>query len=148
MKGNIYYIEGSYGYINGDDSAVYFFHKKDLLNCTIYQLNDGDYVEFEIQKQSNFKRDKAVKIRKKGADISNTQNTVNPGINPKFKFDNYNDDEKEIINYLKKVFYITNGGTSLTIANSTYRYCLVKPTSDFSLTFNLNSLEESCKFIR
>ena len=40
MKGNIYYIEGSYGYINGDDSAVYFFHKNDLLNCTIYQLND------------------------------------------------------------------------------------------------------------
>ncbi len=138
MKGNIYYIEGSYGYINGDDSAVYFFHKNDLLNCTIYQLNDGDYVEFEVQKQSDFKKDKAIKIRKKGADTSNTQNTVNPGINPKFKFDSYNDDEKEIINYLKKVFYITNSGASLTIANSTYRYCLVKPTSDFSLTFNLN----------
>lgn len=119
MKGNIYYIEGSYGYINGDDSAVYFFHKNDLLNCTIYQLNDGDYVEFEVQKQSDFKKDKAIKIRKKGADTSNTQNTVNPGINPKFKFDSYNDDEKEIINYLKKVFYITNSGASLTIANST-----------------------------
>ena len=59
MKGNIYYIEGSYGYINGDDSTVYFFHKNDLLNCTIYQLNDGDYVEFEVQKQSDFKKDKA-----------------------------------------------------------------------------------------
>lgn len=138
MKGNIYYIEGNCGRINGEDNAVYFFHKNDLLNCTIYQLSEGDYVEFEVEKQSNFKNDKAVKIRKKGADISNSKNTVNPGINPKFKFDNFNNDEKEILNYLKKVFYLTNSGSPLTIANSTYRYCLVKPTNDFSLTFNLN----------
>lgn len=91
-----------------------------------------------MEKQSNYKNDKAIKIRKKGADISNSKNTVNPGINPKFKFDNFNNDEKEILNYLKKVFYLTNSGSPLTIANSTYRYCLVKPTNDFSLTFNLN----------
>ena len=99
MKGNIYYIEGNYGYINGDDHNVYFFHKHDLLNCTIYQLSDGDYIEFEVEKQSDFKYDKAIKIRKKGTDISNSTNIVNPGINPKFKFDSFNDDEKIIISY-------------------------------------------------
>ena len=50
------------------------------------------------------KKIKLLKSEKKGADTSNTQNTVNSGINPKFKFDSYNDDEKEIINYLKKVY--------------------------------------------
>lgn len=45
MKGNIYYIEGNCGRINGEDNAVYFFHKNDLLNCTIYQLSEGDYLK-------------------------------------------------------------------------------------------------------
>ena len=65
MKGNIYYIDGSFGHINGADGKEYFFRKNDLKNCTIYHLTEGDYVEFEIVEKPNLRYDHAVDIRKK-----------------------------------------------------------------------------------
>lgn len=137
MRGNIYYIEKHHGFINGQDSKIYFFHKDDLTNCTIYQLNDGDYVEFEILKQEFRKNDKAIRIRKLSSAIA-SEDKVNPGINLHFNYDSFNEDERKIISLFKKSLYVTNGGTTFSIANSTYRYFLVKPTEEFSLTFNLN----------
>ena len=137
MRGNIYYIEKHHGFINGQDSKIYFFHKDDLTNCTIYQLNDGDYVEFEIVKQEFRKNDKAIRIRKLSSVIA-SGDKVNPGINSNFNYDSFNEDERKIISLFKKCLYVTNGGMTFSIANSTYRYFLVKPTEEFSLTFNLN----------
>lgn len=64
MEGNIFFIadENTYGFINGLDDNVYFFHKNNLLNCTIYNLFEGDLVEFDSTK--NDRGLKAVNIRK------------------------------------------------------------------------------------
>lgn len=137
MKGSIYYIEGMHGYINGNDNKVYYFQKNDLLNCTIYQLEDGDPVDFEAQRQTEYKNDRARRIRKIGTNNAHSQDPVNPGINPSFVYDGFNADERKIIQQLKDVFYLTNGGQPFTLGKSTYRYCLIKPTNQFSLTFNL-----------
>ena len=138
MKGNIYYIDGSFGHINGADGKEYFFSKNDLKNCTIYQLTEGDYVEFEIVEKPNMRYDRAVDIRKKGSVSSKSKDVVVPGINPAFRFDAFTEDEKKIINRLKDELYLTHGGSEIPIARSAYRYCLAKPTQEFSLKFNLN----------
>ena len=139
MKGNISYIKkGSYGFINGEDLLEYFFDKDGLKNCTIYQLSEGDYVEFKIEIQLGQKRDKAVDIIKKSSTSYRSTDIAEPGIHPDFVFDAFNEDEKLIIEQLKKELYLTNGGGSIPIGRSDYRYCLVKPTRDFNLTFNLN----------
>lgn len=65
MKGNIYYIEGNCGRINGEDNAVYFFHKNDLLNCTIYQLSEGDYVEFEVENKVIIRMIRLLRLERK-----------------------------------------------------------------------------------
>lgn len=36
------------GKIYVDGGKEFFFHKNDLSNCTIYQLKEGDVVEFDI----------------------------------------------------------------------------------------------------
>lgn len=137
MYGNIYYIERSWGVINGDDDKEYFFHKTALSNCTIYQLSEGDRVEFQVVAEPEQTRDRAVQVRKKDS-VKNVEAVkVKPGINPSFQFANYNEDEKQIIQSLGKVFYVTNGGNEIKLAQSTYRYCIVKPTEVFSLNFNL-----------
>lgn len=139
MKGNISYIKnGSYGFINGEDLLEYFFDKDGLKNCTIYQLSEGDYVEFKIEIQLGQKRDKAVDIIKKSSTSYRSTDIAEPGIHPDFVFDAFNEDEKLIIEQLKKELYLTNGGGSIPIGRSDYRYCLAKPTRDFNLTFNLN----------
>lgn len=138
MRGNIYYIvNNNYGYINGKDNCTYFFHKSDLLNCTIYQLDDGDYVDFEIQKNTTHQYDKAINIRKLSAYTHNSENITTPGINKAFKFNAFNEDEIKIINNLKKVFYLTNGNI-ISTGQSTYKYCFAKPTNTFTRSFNLN----------
>lgn len=138
MKGNIYFIKNnSYGFINGDDGKEYYFHKVDLRNCTIYQLTEGNRVEFRVVDCPNEKRGKATYIRKLDAIKSVYESDTNPGINELFKFDGFNDDEIKIINKLKETFYVTNGGSIINLGQSNYRYCLVKPTNVFSLTFNI-----------
>ena len=138
MEGNIYIINGSYGFINGDDNNEYYFNKNGLINCTIYQLSEGDRVGFDITVQPDQKRDMAINIRKKDKINNEERAVVTPGIHPSFKFDNFNDDEIKIINNLKTVLYLTNGGDPISLYNSLFRYILTKPTETFALTFNLS----------
>ena len=137
MEGNIYYIadENTYGFINGHDNNEYFFHKSDLLNCSIYNLYEGDLVEYDYIK--NDQGLKAIKIRKiNGVQVDNNGNTK-PGINPLINLDHFIESEKQIVYRLAKVFYVTNGGSLIQIGQSSYKYCLVKPTNEFTEQFNL-----------
>ena len=137
MEGNIYYIadKNTYGFINGHDGEEYFFHKSDLLNCTIYNLYEGDFVEFDYIKNDHGL--KAIKIRKINGVQTDKNGNANPGINPLINLEHFTERERQIISKLSKVFYITNGGSIIQIGQSTYKYCLAKPTSEFTEQFNL-----------
>lgn len=137
MQGNLYYIAESnnYGFITGTDEEEYFFHKKDLLNCKVDDLYEGDLLEFTEGK--NEKGLCATNIRKIGGVQIGQNGNVSPGINPLICLDHFSKAEKHIISELQKIFYITNGGKIIKIGQSTYKYCLAKPTSVFSEQFNL-----------
>lgn len=124
-----------YGFIYVDGGSQYFFHRNDLTNCTMYQLEEGDVVEFNAT--INEGRLKAVNVRKV-YQTTPQSNVVNPGINPMVTIDHFNNDEQRIVNILGKVFYVTYGGKEFTINDSVYRYCLIKPTEYFVQTFQLS----------
>lgn len=52
MNGNITnictndYGNQTYGFILGEDGRDYFFHRNNLINCSIVRLQEGDPVEF------------------------------------------------------------------------------------------------------
>lgn len=127
----------TYGFILGEDSEDYFFHKTSLQNCTIFQLEDGDSVEFDPEIANNSRR--AINIRKRSTSVSESvQSPVTAGINPNIKLDNLNSDERKIVeDYLQETFYVTNGGRSFMINNCTYNFILIKPTDIFTTLFNL-----------
>lgn len=139
MRGNIneikfnYYGKKTFGYIWGEDNNKYFFHKNDLINCNIFNLEEGDSVEFEPS--SNEKGLAAIRVRQ--TSVSQIETKVNPGINPSVNLSRFNDEEKNIIDFLGKVFYVTNGGTQFSIGQSMYSYVLVKPTTEYSHLFNI-----------
>lgn len=142
MRGNINRIVENiktgiktYGFITNDEGTDYFFHKSDLKNCNIKQLEEGDVVEFEVQTGSDG-RNHAISIRKM-FQAASEQNVATPGTHPFARLEHFNDDEKKIIDFLEKIFYITSGGGQITIGGSTYRYCLIKPTDYFNKTFHL-----------
>lgn len=109
-----------------------------MINCTIYQLEEGDCVEFNKEEDCSGERDAAVNIRKRYSSIGDTTvNNVFPGINPKVNLNSYNEDERKIIKVLGKALYVTNGGEQITVGKSVYRYILVKPTQDFTVMFNM-----------
>lgn len=136
MKGHVKAIIDSYGFITGEDGIDYFFHKNDLINCNLFQLDEYDDVEFSPT--YNQRGDKAANVRKIDQ-IPQSVRTVNPGINPSIIIsDDFNDDERNIIAFLASIFYVTNGGKSFKISDSIYKYCLIKPTAYFSTTFQLN----------
>ncbi len=144
MNGNIYILKENkngaktYGFITGEDGKEYFFHKDSIINCTIYQLEEGDTVEFVPETESTGSRGRATNVRKKYSSIGDAVvNDVNPGINPNVDLSKFNDDERNIIITLGDALYITNGGKELTVAGSTYRYILAKPTRDFTVMFNM-----------
>lgn len=137
MKGNINYIipERKYGFIYADDQSSVFFHSSDLLNCKFTDLYEGDRVEFEIKETE--KGLQAVSIRKIGGIQIGQDGEIHPGINPMAQFDYFTTQEKQIINKLSKILYITYGGQQINIGNSNYKYCLAKPTNTFSEQFNI-----------
>lgn len=142
MLGNISTIKenarGSltYGFILGEDGETYFFHKTELTNCTIQQLEDGDSVEFEPYYESD--RQRAVSVRKRFSSSGDSSQTiVVPGINKSVVLSQKNEDEIKIINVLKNIFYITNGGKRIDINGCQYNYILAKPTQTFTTLFNL-----------
>ena len=138
MKGSIYDVKNnSYGFITAEPThETVFFHKSNLINCNIGQLEAGDVVEFDCIRGRKEGELAAIRIRKV-YQASEQSKVANPGINPNVRLDHFNDDEKKIIQFLSKVFYVTSGGKEFTIGDSTYRYCLIKPTEFFNRTFQL-----------
>jgi cold shock CspA family protein len=144
MNGNISEIKlndrgaKTFGFIYGNDGNDYFFHKNNLENCTIYQLEEGDCVEFEVEEDPFRDRDNAVKIRKRFSPIGESANVkVNPGINPDVKLIDFNEDEQAIVLHtLMNALYVTYAD-KITVGGGSYRFVLVKPTDDFSVMFNM-----------
>ncbi len=144
MKGNVVrkISEKGYGFIAGEDKVDYFFHMSDLKNTRWTEITEGDSVEFEnILKNGNHV---AISVKKDYGEIIKRDNTtekketVYPGKHPMICLDSFSDHEKRIVNTLSKTFYVTNGGGKIELGStSVYRYCLIKPTSNFEIQFNL-----------
>lgn len=139
MFGNIDEIrDNSFGFIFSDEGRRVFFHKSNLKNCTIRELEEGDGVEFEMGIGNNG-REQALQVRKR-FQVSSQAMTTNPGIHPSAKenLSHFNEDEKQIIRFLATVFHVTNSGESIQLGGSEYRYCLIKPTEYFVHAFHMN----------
>lgn len=108
MLGNIseIYNNKKAGLIFAGRDSTYYFNAKDIENCTIFQMEEGDQVEFDIiPKNPGTKYDRAINIRKKSVSVSSEKlNIINPGINPAVDLSHFNDDEKAIIKELSKSF--------------------------------------------
>lgn len=131
-KGIIRDIKKGYGYgfilsEHGDDV---FFHFNDLQNCNLYELNINDPVNIEYALTPNgYAALTVIKVQ---------ENKTYPGINKFMVRGHFTETENLIIDQLGKFFYVTNGGQPINLgATSKYRYCLVKPTTDFEIQFNL-----------
>ncbi len=141
MKGYVLEKRGSYGFISTDQGEEFFFHKEQLKNCTFRQLEEGDPVEFEIEPGlvQEGKHKTALEIRKMNQATPEAV-AVGPGHHPSLHLhlDHFIEDEKKIVMFLEKVFYVSNGGEEFTINDNRYRYCLIKPTDYFNRSFHLN----------
>ena len=144
MNGNVTSIiendrgNRTYGFILGEDGQDYFFHKNNLINCSIIQIQEGDSVEFmPVSNQQRPGRMVASNVRKRTSSTPLAVQYANPGIHRDVELENFNQDEQTIIRMLAKALYITNGGKELTVASCCYRYVLVKPTKDYVVNFNL-----------
>lgn len=136
MKGNIIRLKETFGFISCEgESRDIYFDSRYLNNCKFEHLEEGDCVEFDLWNKADG-RAVALDVRKL---YSSPENHVyaTPGIHPSVKLDHFMDDEKKIINTLSRTFYITNGGSIITINKGEYRYCLIKPTEYFCTNFHL-----------
>lgn len=128
----------TYGFILGEDGQNYFFHKSDLTNCSIFQLQEGDPMEFTPTPDfRNPGKMSAENVRKRTTSASAVPQYANPGIHPSVQLEKFNQEEQKIIRVLGETLYVTNGGRELTVAGWQYRYILVKPTEKFTVNFNL-----------
>lgn len=145
MEGTIYrivtneYGRKNYGFISTKQGADnIFFHKNDLVNCTIFQLNEGDDVIFDEQTDREGRK-KAVNVRLQRSNASHANPyAVSPGKNPDANFSRFSEEENDIIDNLGRCFYVTNGGSELWIGKSQYRYVLIKPAEFFHTAFHLS----------
>ena len=62
---------------------------------------------------------------------------TNPGIHKQFKLLEFSKEEQDILRRLSVEWYLTNSGQVLPLAQSKYRYFLMKPTPVFSEMFNI-----------
>ena len=128
----------TYGFILGENHQDYFFHKNDLINCSMSQLQEGDSVEFEPEANRNDPSRLAAKdVRMRTTSAPAIFQYATPGIHPSIEMEKFNQEEQKIIRALGKALYVTNGGRELTVASCRYRYILVKPTEDYAVNFNL-----------
>ena len=125
----------TYGFILGEDNQEYFFHKSQLINCSIFRLQEGDSVEFTPALDKKSRKKQAENIRQRT--ISTSDQYANPGIHRDVDIDSFNQDEKVIVKALSKALYVTNGGKTICVAGCYYRYFLIKPTEDYVVNFNL-----------
>lgn len=64
---------------------------------------------------------------------------VYPGKHTSVKDGHFSQEEKNIINVLSKEFYVTNGGSTITLtSNSKYKFILIRPTDIYIEMFNLD----------
>lgn len=93
MLGNIDELKENYngnrtfGFIYAHGTS-YFFHKSALRNCTIFQLDEGDAVEFDPCIDDDG-RNKANNIRKVHQ-VTIEGAMTNPGINPNARISYFN----------------------------------------------------------
>lgn len=128
----------AYGFILGEDGQNYFFHKNNLTNCSISQLQEGDSVEFTPERsRRNPDKMEAVDVRKRSTSTFAGIQYAKPGIHRDVELEKFNQEEQKIIRALGEALYVTNGGRELTMAGCRYRYVLVKPTEDYTVNFNL-----------
>lgn len=144
MNGNIISLctngrrQRTYGFILGEDHKEYFFHKNDLINCSMVRIQEGDSVEFVLMPdQRKPGKMVATNVRKRTTSIPVAPQYANPGIHRDVELGKFNQDEQTIIQLLSKTLYVTNGGRELTVAGCRYRYILIKPTEDYEVNFNL-----------
>ena len=69
---------------------------------------------------------------------SNGLRKVKAGIHQRFDKEKFGASEKSVLNKLEKYWYLTSSGKILNIGSSQYSYFLMKPTSIFTETFNLD----------
>lgn len=142
MKGSILRIleDRDFGFIAGDDKHDYFFHRRDLRDVSWDEIAEGDYVSFTSVENEGRYVAKKVKREYDNLLIEGTSiPSVYAGMHQKIDLENFTHEEQSIIKTLSKTFYVTNGGGGIVLgATSKYRYCLVKPTDEFRIRFNLN----------
>ena len=104
MNGNITSIHindrGSqdYGFILGENGDDHFFHKNNLINCSMSQLQEGDPVEFTPEpSQRKLGTMVAVNIRKRTTSTPTSIQYANPGIHRDVELEKFNQDEQTII---------------------------------------------------
>ena len=129
----------TFGFIQSEDGTDYFFHKTNLSNCTIQQLEEGDSVEFEIDFDDTKQKSYAINVRKRFSSSEDSSETiVTAGRNKAIiSYDDKSEDEKKIITELEKIFYITNAGHKISVGQSEYNYILAKPTESFKTLFKI-----------
>ncbi|MGJ7116838.1 AAA-like domain-containing protein [Morganella morganii] len=67
------------------------------------------------------------------------EDKIKPGKHPSVRDSHFSQQEKNIINVLSKEFYVTNGGSVITLtANSKYKFILLRPTDIYVEMFNLD----------
>lgn len=64
---------------------------------------------------------------------------VFPGLSKHLRTEHFTERERRIIKTLSCSFYVTNGGESLRVGNSTYRYCFIKFPDDYKQIFRAES---------
>lgn len=130
----------AYGFISGEDGRQYFFYKTALTNCPITNLQEGDPVEFTpVPSRREPGKMNAVNVRKRTTSAPAEIQYVKPGMHQSVELDNFNQDERAIIQSLAQALYVTNGSKKkgLTLGKNCYHYVLVKPTEDYVVNFNL-----------
>lgn len=81
----------TYGFILGEDHQDYFFHKNDLINCSISQLQEGDSVEFELEtSRSDPNKLAARDVRMRTISAPAIPQYANPGIHPSIELEKFN----------------------------------------------------------
>lgn len=65
------------------------------------------------------------------------KNITNPGIHKQFLFGKFSEEEQIILRNLSKSWYLTNSGETIRVAQSEYRYFLIKPIKRTSEMFNI-----------
>lgn len=134
MQGTI--VEINYfekkAFINCGGDNTYIFFPNSVISNLFDSLCEGDSVEFNLIDNKIVRGVKKIK--------SELNSITRPGLNKHCKLTNYTEEERKIIDCLKRVFYVThtNEGNYIEVSEtSKYKYCLIKPVGQFIQQFNI-----------